>query len=76
LETSEDTLFIARARLARRRVSSVSEKVMVFLKKDGCDRLKECSRCYVEDWVYYFNHLGREGQRIGMYCKAVDFLES
>jgi len=76
LKTSEDTPFIARARLARRRGSSVSEEVLVFLRNDGNGKLKECSRCYSEDWGYYFNHLGKDGQRVGMYTKSVDFLGS
>lgn len=71
LKTSEDTLFIARARLARRRGSSVSEEVLVFLRNDGSGKLMECSRCYAANWGYYFNNLG-VGQRIGMFCSALD----
>ena len=74
LKTSENTPFIARARLARRRGSSVSEEVLVFLINAGTGKLIESSRCYSEDWGFYFNHLGKNGQRIGMFCKAVDFL--
>jgi hypothetical protein len=75
LETDAGTPFIARAKFARRRDSSTTE-VLVFLRNDGNGKLKECSRCYMEDWGYYFNHLGKEGQRVGMYTKAVDFLVS
>jgi len=73
LKTSEDTPFVAKARMARRRGSLVSEEVLVFLRNDGNGKLKECSRCYLEDWGYYFNHLGKDGQRIGMYTRSVDF---
>ena len=76
LKTSEDTPFVAKARLARRRGSLVKEEVLVFLKNYGNGVLKECSRCYSEDWGYYFNHLGKDGQRVGMYTKSVDFLGS
>ena len=74
LKTSEDTPFKAKAKLARRRGSSVKEEVLVFLKNDENGKVKECSRCYSEDWGYYFNHLGRQGQRVGMYTKSVDQL--
>ena len=74
LKTSEDTPFVAKARMAKRRGSSVSEGVLVFLRSGENGKLKECSRCYLEDWGYYFNHLGNDGQRIGMFYRAVDFL--
>jgi hypothetical protein len=74
LRTSEDTPFIAKARLARRSGSLAKEEVLVFLRNDGNGKLIESSRCYVEDWGFYFNHLGKDGQRIGMFCKAADFL--
>ena len=74
LKTSEDTPFVAKARIAKRRGSSVSEEVLVFLRKDG-SKLVECSRCYAANWGFYFNDLG-VGQRIGMFCKAIDFLGS
>jgi hypothetical protein len=73
LETDAGTPFVARAKFARRRDSSTTE-VLVFLRNDGDGKLKECSRCYMEDWGYYFNHLGKDGQRVGMYLKAVDLL--
>jgi hypothetical protein len=77
LETEElKTRFVVKAFMAKRRGSSDLEEVLVFLKNDGSGKLKECSRCYEDDWGWYFNNLGREGQRIGMYCKAVDFLAS
>jgi hypothetical protein len=76
LKTSEDTPFTAKAKLARRRGSCVKEEVLVFLRNYGNGMLKECSRCYSEDWGYYYNHLGKNGQRVGMYTKAVDFLVS
>jgi hypothetical protein len=47
---------------------------LVFLRNVGNGKLKESSRCYSEDWRCYFNHLGEDGQRIGMFCKAVDLL--
>ena len=75
LETDElKTPFVVKAKMARRRDSSTLEEVLVFLKNDGKGKFKECSRCYSEDWGYYFNHLGRQGQRVGMYLKAVDLL--
>ena len=74
LKTSEDTPFVAKARLARRRGSLVKEEVLVFLKNYRNGKLKECSRCYSEDWGHYFNNFGKEGQRVGMYCRAVDLL--
>ena len=74
LETEElRTPFVVKAKMARRRGSLSTEKVLVFLNT-GNGKLKECSRCYPEDWGYYFNHLGKEGQRIGMFCKAIDLL--
>ena len=66
------TPFIVKALMAKRRGSSGPEEVLVFLENDGSESLKECSRCYMDDWGYYFNHLGQQGQRIGMHCKAVD----
>ena len=72
----ERTPFVVKAKMAKRRGSSIVQRVLVFLKNDGSCRLKECSRCYMEDWGYYFNHLGKDGQRVGMYTKAVDFLAS
>ena len=76
LETEVRTSFVVKARMAKRLGFSNLEKVLLFLKNDGDGNLKECSRCYVDDWGYYFNHLGREGQRIGMYCKALDSLQA
>jgi hypothetical protein len=75
LKTDAGTPFVARARTARRRGSSLTE-VLVFQRIDENGELVECSRCYSEDWGCYFNHLGGEGQRIGMFCRAVDFLRS
>ena len=73
LETDRlKTKFIAKAKMARRSGSKVAVKVLVFLRSDEAGKLKECSRCYTADWGYYFNHLGTDGQRIGMYCKALD----
>ena len=66
------TPFTVRAKLATRACSVESEEVLVFFRINSVGELKECSRCYASDWGYYFNHLGSEGQRIGMYCKAVD----
>ena len=75
LQTEElSTPFVVKALMAKRRGFSILEEVLVFLKNDGNGKLKECSRCYSEDWGCYFNHLGRDGQRIGMYCKAVDLM--
>ena len=74
LKTSEDTPFITKALMAKRRGSPNLEEVLAFLRNNGSGKLKECSRCYADDWGFYFNHLGREGQRIGMYCKALDVL--
>jgi hypothetical protein len=68
LKTSEDTPFVARAKMAKRRGSSTLEEVLVFLRKDG-GKLIECSRCYAANWGFYFNNLG-VGQRIGMICSA------
>jgi hypothetical protein len=70
------TPFIVKALMAKRIGSSGPEEVLVFLKNDGSERLKKCSRCYMDDWGYYFNHLGQQGQRIGMHCKAVDRVSS
>lgn len=75
LQTDVGTPFVAKAKFAKRRGSS-ARQVLVFLRNTGTGKLRECSRCYSEDWGYYFNHLGKEGQRIGMYCMAVDFLGS
>jgi hypothetical protein len=75
LETDAGTPFVAKAKFAKRRNCPAIE-VLVFLRNAGNGKLKECSRCYSEDWGYYFNHLGKEGQRIGMFCKAIDFLGS
>lgn len=75
LKTDAGTPFIAKARMARRRGSALTE-VLVFQRTNESGELIECSRCYSEDWGYYFNHLGNQGQRIGMYLKAVDFLKS
>jgi hypothetical protein len=72
LETDAGTPFIAKAKFAKRRGSSTLAEVLVFLRKDG-DRLIECSRCYAANWGFYFNNLG-VGQRIGMFCRAIDFL--
>jgi hypothetical protein len=72
LRTDSGTPFIAKARMARRRGSSLTE-VLVFQRANENGELIECSRCYSEDWGYYFNHLGKQGQRVGMYCKTVDF---
>jgi hypothetical protein len=76
LETEVGTPFMARAETARRHGSCTAEEVLVFLRNDEKGKLKECSRCYSEDWEYYFNHLGKNGQRIGMFCRAVDLLGS
>jgi hypothetical protein len=76
LETDAGTPFVVKAKLARKRGSSTTEEVLVFLRNDENGKLKECSRCYSEDWGYYFNHLGNDGQRIGMFCRAVDLLVS
>ncbi|MBN1357297.1 hypothetical protein JW988_00855 [Candidatus Bathyarchaeota archaeon] len=72
LKTSADTPFTVRAKMARKKGSFTAEKVLAFMKNVGSGKLKECSRCYSEDWGYYFNHLGVQGQRIGMYLKALD----
>jgi hypothetical protein len=73
LETEElKTPFVVRAKMAKRAGSTKSEEVLVFLRSDSTGRLKECSRCYSDDWSFYFNHLGTDGQRIGMYCKVID----
>jgi hypothetical protein len=64
--------FIVRAKLAKRDCFAELEEVLVFFRTNSLGELKECSRCYVSDWGCYFNHLGSEGQRIGMYCKAID----
>ena len=71
LRTDSETPFIAKARMARRRGSSVTE-VLVFQRTNESGELIECSRCYSEDWGHYFNHLGKQGQRVGMYAKTVD----
>jgi hypothetical protein len=73
LQTDSGTNFIARAKFAKRRDSSTTE-VLVFMRNAGNGRLIESSRCYSEDWGCYFNHLGKDGQRIGMFSRAVDFL--
>jgi hypothetical protein len=76
LETEElRTPFVVNARMAKRRSSPNLEEVLVFLKNDGSGKPKECSRCYSENWGHYFNNLGKDGQRIGMYCMAVDAYE-
>lgn len=72
LETDAGTLFVARAKMAKRRGSATLEEVLLFLREDG-SKLIECSRCYAANWGFYFNNLG-VGQRIGMFCRAVDFL--
>jgi hypothetical protein len=75
LETeNQRTPFVAKAKTAKRRGSSTTEEVLVFLRSGENGKLKECSRCYSKDWGFYFNHLGKDGQRIGMFCRAVDFL--
>jgi hypothetical protein len=72
LETGEvKTKFTAKAVLARS-TGKIGVSALVFMKSDSNGKLKECSRCYLEDWGFYFNHLGTEGQRIGMYCLATD----
>lgn len=72
LETDElKTKFIAKAAMARRIGTICAVEALVFQRSDETGKLKECSRCYVADWGYYFNHLG-VGQRIGMYCKTID----
>jgi glycine cleavage system aminomethyltransferase T len=72
LETGEfKTRFISKAAMAKR-TARATKKVLVFLKYTSDGKLRECSRCYEEDWGFYFNHLGKQGQRIGMYCLAVD----
>jgi hypothetical protein len=77
LETEElRTPFVVKAKMAKKRGSSFHEEVLVFLRNDGSSKLKECSRCYADDWGYYFNNLGIDGQRVGMYCKAVDRVSS
>jgi hypothetical protein len=70
LQTNSKTDFIVRASMAKRK--GVTQEVIIFLRKDVCGEMKECSRCYAADWGFYFNHLGAEGQRIGMYSKAID----
>ena len=72
LKTDTGTEFVAKAKFAKR--GSLTTEVLVFLKNDGNGKLKECSRCYPENWGCYFNHLGKQGQRIGMYAKTVDRL--
>jgi hypothetical protein len=73
LETEElKTPFVVRARMAERAGSDEFEEVLVFLRSDVSGKMKECSRCYAGDWGFYFNHLGEDGQRIGMYCKVID----
>jgi hypothetical protein len=74
LKTSENTPFIAKGKLARRRGSLAIQEVLVFLKNYGNGKFKECSRCYQSDWGRYYNCLGKDGQRVGMYLKAVDLL--
>lgn len=66
------TRFITKAVTAKRSTSKAAVEVLVFLRIDSNGKLKECSRCYASDWRFYFNHLGTEGQRIGMYCTALD----
>jgi hypothetical protein len=75
LKTAAGTPFVAKAKFAKRRDCPATE-VLVFLRYVGNGKLKECSRCYSEDWGHYFNHLGKDGQRIGMFCRTVDFLGS
>ena len=72
LETGEyKTKFTAKAGVAKR-TGRAAMPVLVFLKSYSNGKLKECSRCYAEDWGFYFNHLGTDGQRIGMYCTVLD----
>lgn len=73
LKTDIGTEFVAKAKFAKR--GFLATQVLSFLKNDENGKLKECSRCYSGDWGHYFNHLGKQGQRIGMYLKAVDLLE-
>jgi hypothetical protein len=70
LQTNSKTSFIVRASKSKRK--GITQEVIVFLRKDVNGEMKECSRCYAADWGFYFNHLGAEGQRIGMYSKAID----
>jgi hypothetical protein len=70
LQTNSKTDFVVRASKSKRK--GVTQEVIVFLRKDVNGEMKECSRCYSNDWGFYFNHLGVIGQRIGMYAKAVD----
>jgi hypothetical protein len=72
LKTDIGTEFVAKAKFAKR--GSLTTDVLIFLKNVGNGTLKECSRCYSGDWGYYFNHLGKQGQRIGMYARTVDRL--
>jgi hypothetical protein len=66
------TPFIVRATMAKQAGTTEAQEVLVFFRFSESGRLVECSRCYATDWGFYFNHLGTEGQRIGMYCRAVD----
>jgi hypothetical protein len=74
LKTDAGTPFVARAKIARRRGSSTNVKALLFLRNAGNGKLNESSRCYVKDWGYYFNHLGKNGQRIGMFCRTIDLI--
>jgi len=70
LKTDAGTVFVARAKMAKRGGSSTLEEVLLFLREDG-SKLIECSRCYAANWGFYFNNLG-VGQRIGMFSAALD----
>jgi len=74
LETDElKTPFVVRASMAKRVGCKTREEVIVFLRLTQDERLNECSRCYADCWGHYFNCFGKEGQRIEMYCKAIDY---
>jgi hypothetical protein len=54
------TPFVAKALMAKRKTSKCP--VIIFMGKDKSGELKECSRCYEENWGCYFNHLVEMGK--------------
>jgi len=48
LQTNSKTDFIVRASMAQRK--GVTKEVIVFLRREVNGEMKECSRCYPNDW--------------------------
>ena len=72
LVTAKGRRFIVQAKIARRKETSETERVLIFLYEKPSKKWAEAARCFPCCWGFQTNCYGRDGQRVGMYCEALD----